>query len=71
MTIANDTNSNSRIASTTDLTIEGITESVVVRYFETMNAGDYEATASLFADSGVMQPPFESQSKDEKRSPIT
>jgi hypothetical protein len=41
------------------LTLEGITEPVVLRYFETMNAGDYEATAALFADTGVMHPPFE------------
>ena len=60
MTVANDTTPTPEVASTTDLTIEGITESVVMLYFETMNASDYEATAALFADSGVMQPPFES-----------
>lgn len=42
-----------------EMTIEGITQSVILRYFETMNAGDYEATAALFTDNGVMQPPFE------------
>lgn len=47
------------MAVTTDLTIEGITEPVVLRYFETMNAGDYEATAGLFGETGAMQPPFE------------
>jgi len=41
------------------MTIEGITQSVILRYFETMNAGDYDATAALFTDNGVMQPPFE------------
>ncbi|MFP4122798.1 MAG: ketosteroid isomerase family protein [Coleofasciculus sp.] len=41
------------------MTIEGITQSVILHYFETMNAGDYDATAALFTDNGVMQPPFE------------
>lgn len=59
MTIANDIAPISQSAPTTDLTLEGITEPVVLRYFETMNAGDYEATAALFADTGVMNPPFE------------
>ncbi len=44
---------------TTNLTIEGINQSVVLRYFETINASDYEATAALFAEMGVMHPPFE------------
>lgn len=59
MTIANEITPTSWCASTTDLVIEGITEPVVLRYFETMNAGDYEATAALFADTGAMHPPFE------------
>lgn len=59
MTIANDITPTAWCAATTDLVIEGITESVVLRYFETMNAGDYEATAALFADTGAMHPPFE------------
>jgi SnoaL-like domain len=41
-------------------TIEGITEPVILRYFETLNAGDFDATASLFADDGALHPPFES-----------
>jgi hypothetical protein len=40
--------------------IEGITETNVLRYFETLNAGEFEATAALFAIDGVMHPPFES-----------
>jgi hypothetical protein len=40
--------------------IEGITETNVLRYFETLNAGEFEATAALFAIDGVMRPPFES-----------
>ncbi|MCC5607061.1 ketosteroid isomerase family protein [Nostoc sp. CHAB 5834] len=40
--------------------IEGITETSVLRYFETLNAGEFEATAALFAVDGIMRPPFES-----------
>ena len=40
--------------------IEGIAEPLVLRYFETLNAGDFEATASLFASQGELHPPFES-----------
>lgn len=58
MTTTNDVSSIDQ-AIATDLTIEGIDEPVVLRYFETMNAGDYEATVALFADTGTMQPPFE------------
>ncbi|MGC1393101.1 MAG: ketosteroid isomerase family protein, partial [Coleofasciculaceae cyanobacterium] len=38
--------------------IEGISESVILDYFATMNSGDFEATAALFAEAGTMQPPF-------------
>lgn len=44
----------------TKLEIEGLTETTILRYFETLNAGDFEATAALFAVDGVMHPPFES-----------
>ncbi len=40
--------------------IEGITETTVRRYFETLNTGEFEVTAALFAPDGVMHPPFES-----------
>ncbi|MEA5600228.1 ketosteroid isomerase family protein [Nostoc sp. UHCC 0252] len=40
--------------------IEGITEPSVLRYFETLNAGEFEETAALFGVDGVMSPPFES-----------
>jgi len=40
--------------------IEGITEPVILRYFESLNAGEFDETASLFASDGVIQPPFES-----------
>lgn len=42
------------------LTIEGITEPKVLRYFETMNVGDFEATSALFAAAGSLKAPFES-----------
>lgn len=32
---------------------------VVQRYFETLNSGDFEATANLFAADGVLNAPFE------------
>ncbi|MBF2020336.1 MAG: nuclear transport factor 2 family protein [Hydrococcus sp. C42_A2020_068] len=44
----------------TRLTIKGITEPVILSYFETLNAGDFEATASSFAAEGALCPPFES-----------
>ncbi|MEH2070138.1 MAG: nuclear transport factor 2 family protein [Nostoc sp.] len=40
--------------------IEGITQTSVLRYFETLNAGEFDATAALFAEDGVMHPPLES-----------
>jgi hypothetical protein len=43
----------------TELQIEGITEVSILRYFETLNAGEFQATAALFAEDGVMHPPFE------------
>lgn len=42
------------------LTIEGLTEPTILRYFETLNAGDFENTAALFAADGAIHPPFES-----------
>ncbi|MEM6751913.1 MAG: nuclear transport factor 2 family protein [Cyanobacteria bacterium P01_C01_bin.38] len=40
--------------------IKGINELTIQQYFESLNAGDYEKTVSLFAENGVMHPPFES-----------
>ncbi len=37
-----------------------ILEPTVLSYFETLNAGAFDATAALFATDGVMHPPFES-----------
>ncbi|MBW4635904.1 MAG: nuclear transport factor 2 family protein [Iphinoe sp. HA4291-MV1] len=39
--------------------IKGITEPTLLRYFKTLNAGEFEETATLFAEDGVMHPPFE------------
>jgi hypothetical protein len=46
-------------AAPVDLLVEGISELAILRYFQTMNAADYEATAALFAETGAMDPPFE------------
>jgi hypothetical protein len=43
-----------------DFTIEGISEATILQYFQSLNAGDFDATAALFAEDGVMHPPFES-----------
>lgn len=40
--------------------IEGISHSTILKYFETLNAGEFEATSELFDPEGAMQPPFES-----------
>jgi hypothetical protein len=51
---------NTMDTATEKLQIAGITEPTILRYFETLNAGDFRATAVLFAENGVMHPPFES-----------
>lgn len=38
---------------------EGMTEPVILRYFETLNAGEFAATSQLFAADGALHPPFE------------
>ncbi|AFZ25559.1 NTF2 domain-containing protein [Cylindrospermum stagnale PCC 7417] len=43
-----------------ELQIEGIIEPSILDYFVTLNAGEFAATAALFARDGVMHPPFES-----------
>jgi SnoaL-like domain len=43
----------------TAITIPGISQPKIDRYFATLNAGDYEATARLFAAEGTLHPPFE------------
>ncbi|HEY9618697.1 MAG TPA: nuclear transport factor 2 family protein [Microcoleaceae cyanobacterium] len=41
--------------------IEGLTEPVILRYFELLNAGEFQAASELFAEDGALQPPFEGQ----------
>jgi hypothetical protein len=41
------------------ISIEGVTEVTILHYFETLNAGEFEATSRLFAEDGVLQAPFE------------
>ena len=53
-------NSTKNTSVTSEFKIEGLNEPTILSYFETLNAGDFEATADLFAPSGVMRPPFES-----------
>ena len=58
MQAANSTSANDN--NTTAIAIEGINEPTILSYFETLNAGDFQATAALFAPDGVMYAPFES-----------
>lgn len=46
--------------SRTAIAIEGINEPTISNYFATLNAGDFQSTAALFAPDGVMYAPFES-----------
>ena len=43
----------------TTLTVEGITEPTVLKYFESMNADDFETAIGLFTTDGALQPPFQ------------
>ena len=45
--------------TTAVMKIEGITEPTVLRYFDSLNASNFGATAALFSEDGVMHPPFE------------
>lgn len=60
MTIESVTSPNALAHPTpTTLTIAGVSEPIIVRYFETLNQGDFEATGQLFAVDGELHPPFE------------
>ena len=50
----------SAVQSKESIDIQGINEPTIKQYFQSLNASDYDKTASLFAESGVMHPPFES-----------
>jgi hypothetical protein len=52
--------SQSSANTTQELTIEGITEPTILCYFQSLNAGEFDVTANLFANDGEMHPPFES-----------
>jgi hypothetical protein len=47
------------LASRTRVTIEGIDNFTVYSYMENMNAFDFDAAVSLFAENGALQPPFQ------------
>jgi hypothetical protein len=46
--------------ATDTLAIAGVTEPNILRYFESFNSGEFQATADLFAGDGTLYPPFES-----------
>ncbi|MEO1558621.1 MAG: ketosteroid isomerase family protein [Cyanobacteria bacterium J06632_19] len=50
----------STVKSKEPILTEGINEPTIQQYFQSLNAGDYDKTASLFTENGVMNPPFES-----------
>lgn len=39
--------------------IDGVDEAVVLQYFQSLNAGNFETTSQLFAVDGMLEPPFE------------
>lgn len=47
------------ITDPSGIAIAGIDEPVILQYFETIKAGDFDATSQLFAAEGMLQPPFE------------
>jgi hypothetical protein len=63
-TVPNQAVPNQAITNQTDAQLESRidpeVEAVIQRYFETFNAGNFPATAALFATEGAMHPPFES-----------
>ncbi len=44
---------------TRSINIVGLTKPAAEQYFENFNVGDFEATANLFAENGVLHAPFE------------
>jgi len=49
----------SRSDNSNDLGISEIEEKTVLLYFSTLNGGFYRTTASLFAEKGMLKPPFD------------
>jgi Nuclear transport factor 2 (NTF2) domain len=61
--VMNTDNINQAIMPGSDLspmTIPGVTSTVVVKYFASLDAGDFTTTSQLFALDGALHPPFES-----------
>jgi len=50
---------NQTTESTGNDTIAGVHEPVISQYFALLNSGEFQAIGELFADDGVLQPPFE------------
>lgn len=48
------------IRSPQEVTPLNLTEPIITEYFETLNEGNFQATAKLFAIDGTLTPPFES-----------
>jgi hypothetical protein len=47
------------IASRTEVSIEGISNTTISAYMNNMNANDFDALISLFLPDGALQPPFQ------------
>ncbi|MBF2026201.1 MAG: nuclear transport factor 2 family protein [Oscillatoriales cyanobacterium C42_A2020_001] len=47
------------ITSLGQAAVADFAQPVVLQYFDSLNAGDFEATSRLFAVDGALQPPFE------------
>lgn len=56
----NQANQVDQTEATLATSIGSITEPTILAYFQTFNAHDFQATASLFAAEGQLMPPFES-----------
>lgn len=50
--------------------LDGITQPTILGYFATLNAGEFDTTADLFADDGVMYPPQDLLSLRREDEPI-
>jgi hypothetical protein len=49
----------STTADPNSVTIDGITEPIILNYFSTLNDGKFVETAALFAENGALHAPFE------------
>ncbi len=43
----------------TKITVEGMTEPTVLRYFDALNTDDFQTAIALFTEDGALQPPFQ------------